>query len=113
MKAVLNATLALALSASVSGQALAAENAAWGYSGPKGPDHWGKISKEYGTCTTGQMQSPIDLAQANALGDIKIKNARHKTDTGPLSSTDSVGFLKRSALNGNCALPRAVSGSKR
>lgn len=82
MKAILTASLALALSASVSGQALAAEKAGWGYTGAHGPEHWGDISAEYGVCKTGRMQSPIDLAQANAIGEIKVK-----TDykSGPLT----------------------------
>ena len=33
------------------------------------------------------------------------------TVTGPLSSAESVGFLRRTALNGKLALPRGLSAS--
>jgi len=28
----------------------------------KGPSHWGELKKEWETCKTGKMQSPIDLS---------------------------------------------------
>lgn len=51
--------------------AKASENKAhWAYSGETGPEHWGDLSEEYATCATGRMQSPIDLAAADAAGEI-------------------------------------------
>jgi carbonic anhydrase len=46
--------------------------AAWGYAGPVGPDRWGELASAYERCKTGMMQSPIDLADANAVGDIEV-----------------------------------------
>jgi len=33
----------------------------WSYSGATGPARWAKLSKDYATCGTGQLQSPIDI----------------------------------------------------
>lgn len=41
--------------------AFAGGGAHWGYSGESGPDHWAKLSPEYGACA-GKNQSPVDLA---------------------------------------------------
>ena len=38
--------------------------ARWSYSGPGGPGNWGSLSPRYRTCSSGRMQSPIDLADA-------------------------------------------------
>lgn len=39
----------------------------WGYTGDSGPSHWGDIDPSYGTCKTGQQQSPIDLKRDTHL----------------------------------------------
>lgn len=45
----------------------------WTYSGPEGPEHWGELTPEYSTCTTGKNQSPINLTHM-IKGDLpKIK----------------------------------------
>jgi len=36
--------------------------ALWRYSGKKGPERWGVLSKDYALCKSGAMQSPIDIA---------------------------------------------------
>jgi carbonic anhydrase len=33
----------------------------WGYSGDENPKHWGDLHKNYGLCSSGKNQSPIDL----------------------------------------------------
>jgi len=33
----------------------------WGYEGEGGPEHWGDLDPAFGTCSTGQMQSPINI----------------------------------------------------
>jgi carbonic anhydrase len=33
----------------------------WSYAGNTGPAQWGKLEKDYGTCTLGKFQSPIDI----------------------------------------------------
>ena len=33
----------------------------WGYTGHEAPKHWGALSPEYSTCSTGRMQTPINI----------------------------------------------------
>lgn len=42
----------------------------WTYEGEEGPERWGDLAAEYASCATGQMQSPVDLAEAEAAGSI-------------------------------------------
>ena len=50
----------------------AAPPAAWGYSGPRGPEHWASLSEAYTTCA-GEEQSPVDIT------------GYEEGDAGPLS----------------------------
>ncbi|MBI3516698.1 MAG: carbonic anhydrase family protein [Proteobacteria bacterium] len=38
-----------------------AEADEWGYRGEHGPAHWGHLKPEFNTCSTGKLQTPIDL----------------------------------------------------
>ncbi|MEZ5560602.1 MAG: carbonic anhydrase family protein [Pseudomonadales bacterium] len=70
------------IATAVAGPAFAAdESGAWGYAGATGPEHWGDLSSRYELCKTGLMQSPIDLKQANAVGDLEVST---DWDPGPL-----------------------------
>ena len=40
-----------------------ANEPAWSYSGPQGPEQWGKIKPEYSLCGNGKRQSPIDIRE--------------------------------------------------
>jgi carbonic anhydrase len=37
----------------------------WAYSGAEGPEHWGYLKTEYGSCMRGHQQSPIDIRDAH------------------------------------------------
>ncbi|MBP6339527.1 MAG: carbonic anhydrase family protein [Vitreoscilla sp.] len=39
----------------------------WDYVGENGPEAWGKMKPEFGTCATGQRQSPIDIRDGIAV----------------------------------------------
>ncbi len=41
--------------------------APWGYEGRGGPQAWGRLKPEFGTCAKGQRQSPIDIRDGLAL----------------------------------------------
>jgi carbonic anhydrase len=58
-KKVVMPLLGVAMCASVG--VYADQNAHWGYTGDVGPKYWGKLSKEFVTCSHGKNQSPIDL----------------------------------------------------
>ena len=40
--------------------------------GKNGPEKWGQLSDKYAVCESGDMQSPIDLAGANAKGKVAL-----------------------------------------
>lgn len=46
-----------------SGASFSADKAHWGYSGHEGPEHWGDLTPEYSTCSSGKNQSPINLTE--------------------------------------------------
>lgn len=63
MKASVVATACLLASLSMSSTAQeGAHPAHWGYSGEVGPEHWAEIEPDYGVCSSGRNQSPIDLS---------------------------------------------------
>ncbi len=64
------------------GPALAAEPGTYGYGVANGPEKWGQLSDRYALCERGDMQSPIDLAGANARADVELEI---DYQTGPLT----------------------------
>lgn len=50
-----------------------AEGVEWAYSGEMGPENWGALDAGYEVCAKGVMQSPVDLAAANAVGELKLE----------------------------------------
>jgi carbonic anhydrase len=59
----LTSLLAVAVLLAAAAPAMAQE-VEWDYDGERGPDHWGELTPAFATCTTGQLQSPIDLRDA-------------------------------------------------
>ncbi|MEO1199865.1 MAG: carbonic anhydrase family protein [Pseudomonadota bacterium] len=53
-------SLAFVVILSLSGVAIASEDAGWGYEGETGPDRWAALTDAYSACS-GRQQSPIDL----------------------------------------------------
>lgn len=45
------------------GLASAQQHPEFGYSGAKGPSHWGGISEHWGACSAGRNQSPVNLTR--------------------------------------------------
>lgn len=43
------------------GTALASGPVHWTYEGEEGPEHWGELSPDFATCSTGMEQSPVDI----------------------------------------------------
>ncbi|WIE71974.1 carbonic anhydrase family protein [Curtobacterium sp. MCJR17_020] len=44
----------------------------WSYEGAGSPERWGALADEYGTCGTGERQSPIDLPAARGGADLDL-----------------------------------------
>lgn len=55
-----------------SGPALADHHKSFDYGAVDGPERWGQLDDKYALCETGDMQSPIDLAGANAKGNVAL-----------------------------------------
>jgi carbonic anhydrase len=63
MKASVLATACLLASLSMSSIAQEAEHPPhWGYAGEVGPEHWAQFESDFGACSDGRNQSPIDLS---------------------------------------------------
>lgn len=58
------------------------QSAHWGYEGAEGPEHWGELKEDFGTCATGHTQSPINIT-ATAHEDLPDIHLEYKD--GPLS----------------------------
>ncbi len=62
----------VAVAALMTVPAQAADKPAYDYGAEKGAEKWGQLHSDYAICESGNMQSPIDLAGANATGNVKI-----------------------------------------
>jgi carbonic anhydrase len=78
----------------------------WGYTGHGSPEHWGDLSPEYATCSTGKNQAPVDLhgfieAELNPLtiqyqaGGTEVVNNGHsiQVNYNPGSTLDVDGHV--------------------
>ena len=52
----------------------------WSYFGDTGPDHWGDLSPEFATCSTGEAQSPINLGRGEPA-DLRPLQLRYRAGT--------------------------------
>jgi len=53
----------------------AQEDGSWSYDGATGPANWGALSNDYALCSTGQLQSPINIegTEPVILNDLKFR----------------------------------------
>ena len=70
---------------------------AWSYDGAEGPEHWGTLSSDFGSCSSGTAQSPIDvgggsglspapLALAYSASECEMTDNGHTTELRALTS---------------------------
>ena len=50
-----------AAGATVASPSAAGAPHAWSYDGAEGPEHWGALTSDFGSCSSGTAQSPIDV----------------------------------------------------
>jgi carbonic anhydrase len=65
----------------------------WTYAGPTGPQHWGELSPEFALCSTGRLQSPIDLGGASTGDDFPIAFDYVETSLRIAHNQHTVGVL--------------------
>lgn len=75
----------VAIAALMAVPAQAADKPAYDYGAENGPENWGQLHNDYAICESGNMQSPIDLAGANAIGSVEV-NVDY--NAGPLAVTN-------------------------
>ncbi|MGB7407527.1 MAG: carbonic anhydrase family protein [Pontixanthobacter sp.] len=102
LKTGLRAGAAVVGSLALAGTTLAAD---WSYEGTTGPDYWGSLDPAYEACSKGLMQSPIDLAGANARGEVSVF-----TDykPGPLTILNNGHTVQANFASGS----RLISGTQ-
>jgi carbonic anhydrase len=62
----------VAIAALMAVPAQAADNKSYDYGTERGAEKWGQLHSDYAICESGNMQSPIDLAGANAIGNVAV-----------------------------------------
>ncbi len=69
----------------------------WGYTGKAGPEHWGSLSPEFATCSTGKEQSPIDVPNAEG-GAVKTNYNDTKVNVVNNGHTIQLNYAAGSSL---------------
>lgn len=75
----------VAIAALMAVPAQAANDKSYDYGAEKGAEKWGQLHSDFAICESGNMQSPIDLAGANAVGNVAV-SVDYKS--GPLAVTN-------------------------
>lgn len=79
-----------------------AEGPHWSYEGKTGPANWGDLSKEFATCKTGQVQSPIDIPTKSAVKATTAIKTSYKASAGDIINnghTIQVGLADGGSAN--------------
>lgn len=83
MKLALCSTAAILFSASTAAGAAEPNAPDWVYGAGELPEKWSLVNESYAACDAGAMQSPVDLGQPNAGGEIDL-SASYGETTGTL-----------------------------
>lgn len=73
----------------------------WGYKGEMGPNNWGSLNEDFKLCTTGSMQTPINIV---ATKDIELEALRFNYEVDSTNLTNTGHSIQVSSSNGNTVL---------
>ena len=62
----------------------------WGYKGEAGPSHWGELKKEYHLCSTGKMQTPINIVATEDIALAPLEFNYHTASTDVINNGHTV-----------------------
>ena len=88
---------------SISTSVFSDDGSHWGYSGAKGPQHWGGLSSVFSVCSTGKNQSPINLSEftEGELDPISLKYIQAGSSVLNNGHTIQVNYDKNSFISIN------------
>lgn len=76
----------------------ASSKAHWEYTGKYSPSHWGEIKEEFKMCSTGKMQTPINIVPTQ---DIDIRPLKFNYTTGSESVINNGHTIQVNIKDGN------------
>jgi len=56
------------LNAGMNSSSMSGQHQPWDWSGPRGPQAWGRLDPSYSMCSTGKIQSPPSIAEQQVVG---------------------------------------------
>jgi carbonic anhydrase len=64
----------------------------WSYEGASGPDNWGSLDPDYGACTSGSQQSPLNIAEPVSARQQTLNIAWRKRPDSVVNNGHTVQF---------------------
>lgn len=81
----------------------AVETVIFTYAGATGPNHWGSLTPQYATCSSGKQQSPIDIVKSPLFYENMFMTALERDykpgNSALLNFGYNVGVIKTSRLD--------------
>ncbi|XP_076467585.1 carbonic anhydrase-related protein 10-like [Babylonia areolata] len=74
----------------------------WSYHGISGPDYWGLVNTQWGLCSKGRFQSPVDINPRTLLYDPNLRPLRldtHRVDGHLMNTGNDITFQMDAAFD--------------